>query len=181
MAYRVRTFSFPNLRFVLLNDFLVSAHFYVNHGARCLSHLFGFVTSLRVANTSTTPAIVAYSSRNSSTRSALSSFVIFSSSIIALKAAAKSSVDEYALQVFALMPYDAKQSPVRQRYRRWFLGIWFVAGVAIFSRVVSLSAAEAVAFSNGVFGPSAIACCSRDVLFVACDVAFPIVQVAFYR
>jgi hypothetical protein len=103
-AFRVCMFVFPYWRCACLNYRLVAAHFAVNHGARCLSHLFGFVTSRRVASTSTTSANVAYSSMNSSTRSARLSFVRFLSSTIALKAAANSFVDEYYSQILALLP-----------------------------------------------------------------------------
>jgi hypothetical protein len=114
-ASRVRTLVFPYWRCACLNYRLVAAHFAVNHGARCLSHLFGFVTSRRVGNSSTTSANVAYANKNYSTLSDRLSFVSVLSSIIVLKAAANSSVDECWFHILALMPYVSRQSPVRQR------------------------------------------------------------------
>jgi hypothetical protein len=55
-------------------------------------------------DTSITPALVASSIRNVSTLAALVSFVTVSSSTIALKAAAKLSVEECAFHTFALVP-----------------------------------------------------------------------------
>jgi hypothetical protein len=112
----------PNWRCARLSSRLVVAHFAVNHGARCLSHLLGLVTDRRVEITSSTPASVAWSIRNFSTRSALTSFVVESLSIMAWNAAANSSVEEKSFQSLALMPYVARQSPVRHRYRWWALG-----------------------------------------------------------
>ena len=83
IARRVCRLDLPNWRCARLSSRRVVAHFAVNHGARCLSHLFGFATDRRVGITSSTPARVAYSSRNCSTRAALPSFVAESSSIMA--------------------------------------------------------------------------------------------------
>ena len=94
IAFLVFTLVFPYWSYAYLNCRLVVAHFAVNHGTRCLSHLFGFVTSRRVGISSTTSANMAYASINSSTLSDRLSFVSVSSSIIVLKAAANSSVDE---------------------------------------------------------------------------------------
>ena len=54
--------------------------------------------------TSNAPALVASSSINVSTLAALVSFVMVTSSTIALKAAAKPSVDECVFHTFALVP-----------------------------------------------------------------------------
>ena len=67
--------------------------------------------------------MTASDSRNSSTRSALSSFVIVASSMMALKAASNASVEECAAQILALVPYVARHSPVRQRNRRGAMGL----------------------------------------------------------
>ena len=77
-------------------------HVAENHGARCLSHLLGFVKSRWVSFTSTTPATVAWSRRNYSARDDLSSFDMFVSSMMVRKAYANSSVDVAAFQMFAL-------------------------------------------------------------------------------
>jgi hypothetical protein len=83
IARRVCKLDLPNWRCARLSSRLVVAHLAVNHGARCLSHLLGLATERRVEITSSTPASVAYSSRNCSTRAALTSFVAESSSIMA--------------------------------------------------------------------------------------------------
>ena len=77
-------------------------HYAENHGARCLSHLLGFVNSRWVVVTSTTPAAVAWSSRNCSARADRSSFEMLVSSMMARKANANSSVDVTAVHTFAL-------------------------------------------------------------------------------
>lgn len=108
IASRVCALRFPYLRCAYLNSLLVAAHLGVNHGARCLSHLFGLVAARRVDSSSTTPAIVAWVSKNSSMRSARWSFVSVASSIIALKATVNSLVDEWSFQVLVLVPYVAR-------------------------------------------------------------------------
>jgi hypothetical protein len=115
IALCVCVLRFPYLRCAYRNSLLVAAHFGVNQGARCLSHLFGLVAARRVDSSSTTPAMVAWVSKYFSMRSARWSFESVASLIIALKASANSSVDEWSLHVLALMPYVARQSPVFQR------------------------------------------------------------------
>ena len=82
-ASTVVAFFFPSFRWASRNVRLVRVHFALNHGAKCLSHLLGFANCLRMEETSTTPALVASASRNSSTLSALASFVREVSSMIA--------------------------------------------------------------------------------------------------
>jgi hypothetical protein len=97
---------------------LDNEHFVENHGARCLSHLFGLVNSRWPDVTSSTPARVAWSSKNCSARADLVSFGIVSSSTMALKAAANSAVDVRSLHTLALVPYVSIQSPASHLYRR---------------------------------------------------------------
>jgi hypothetical protein len=151
-ALRVCTLFFPYRFCAFLALLLFTVHFAVNHGARCLSHLFGLVTSQWVDKTSTTPAVVACSSRNSSTRSALMSFVSIASSMIALKAIAKSSVEECSFHFFALVPYDARQSPVFHRYRRCVWGALVASDVAVFLGIGLFTAAVAAAVVESGFG-----------------------------
>ena len=82
-ASTVSTCFFPNFRWASRYVRLVVLHFALNHGAKCLSHLLGFANCLRVEEMSTTPAMVASASRNSSTLAALASFVREASSMIA--------------------------------------------------------------------------------------------------
>jgi hypothetical protein len=151
-ALRVCTLFFPYRFCAFLTLLLFTAHFAVNHGARCLSHLFGLVTLRWVDKTSTTPAVVACSSRNSSTRSALLSFVSVSSSMIALKAIAKSSVEECSFHFFALVPYDARHSPVCHWYRRCIWGTVGASDVAVFLGIGLFTAAVAAAVVESGFG-----------------------------
>lgn len=64
--------------------------------------MLGFVKSRWAYLTFTTPAAVAWSSRNYSARDDLSSFDMLVSSMMVRKAYANSSVDVAAFQMFAL-------------------------------------------------------------------------------
>ena len=115
-ASSVCPWFFPYTLLARRNARLVVEHVDENHGAMCLSHLFGLVKSRCVDDTSTTSAFMACSSRNYSTLSALTSLDTLSSSTMAIKATANSSVDVNSLHLLALMQYVARQSPVFHRY-----------------------------------------------------------------
>ena len=110
-AAMVEIWCLPYFLRARLYSRLDNEHFAENHGARCLSHLLGLVNSRWPAETSSTPALVAWSSKNCSARADLVSFGIVSSSTMALKAAANSAVDVNSLHTLALVPYVSTLSP----------------------------------------------------------------------
>ena len=103
-AYIVCAWRFPYLWLFFLNFRRDSVHFELNHGAKCLSHLFGFIKFLRVEETSNTPAFVACSNRYSSILTARMSLLYVSFTTIAMKPAANSSVEENSAHNLALLP-----------------------------------------------------------------------------
>ena len=62
------------------------------HGARCLSHLFGFAEVLRLLFSSTTPSLVSSANKNSSILAARRSFVSLYFSDTAVNAVTNSGV-----------------------------------------------------------------------------------------
>ena len=90
-------------------------HRSVNHGARCFSHLFGFV-DVRLVVAFSTPASVASSIKKFSTfldRSSLFSLLSFS---IVWNFASNSGVEVCYFHFDALCPYSFRQLPSIHRY-----------------------------------------------------------------
>ena len=65
-AWIVVAWFFPYGRLARWNARFAFLHYILYHGARCLFHLFGLAAVLRLVFTSTTPALVASDSKNSS-------------------------------------------------------------------------------------------------------------------
>jgi hypothetical protein len=89
-------------------------HRSVNHGARCFSHLFGFV-DVRLVVAFSTPAFVASSIRFSTFLDRSSLFSLYSL-IIVWNLASKSSVEVCYFHFAALFPYSFRQFPSIHRY-----------------------------------------------------------------
>ena len=115
---------FPCIRFVALYSRRASLHNVLNQGARCLAQRFGFLYCL-VYIALTTPAAMASSMRNSSTRFVLVSLSSVNLSEIALNLAANWSVEVCAFHVFALRIYSVVSSPPIHVY----LVLLFAGGV----------------------------------------------------
>ena len=76
-AWIVLSWFFPCARRARWNARFALRHCMLYHGARCLSHLFGFAEVLRLLFSSTTPTLVASASKNSSILAALSPIVYY--------------------------------------------------------------------------------------------------------
>lgn len=106
---------FPCARDVALNAALVVLHCSLNHGAKCLAHLFGFLC-MRDGTTVMTPASIAWVRRNYSMASARSSLLASNLAAVAMNASVNAWDDVWVFHFAALAPYSCRHSPGIQRY-----------------------------------------------------------------
>lgn len=130
-ASYVCTCCFPLLLFACLYLVRASLHFTLNHGARCLAHLFG-LREVRFAVTVTTPAATAYSSKNSSIFVVRCSLLSAFTCTMWLNLSANSGVDVCCFHFVALVLYSCRHSPSIHLYMRLFLMFSYSSSDAVF-------------------------------------------------
>jgi hypothetical protein len=99
-AVTVCSCNLPYYFFICLYLFRAAPHSSLNHGANCFSRRFGFLYRLTLLSL-TTPAFKAYSIKKSSICVALVSLSVSYFFILAVKAAANSTVDECSFHFLA--------------------------------------------------------------------------------
>jgi hypothetical protein len=120
--------DFPCVLAVALYVFLAFLQVSLNHGARCLAHLFGFLW-LRGWISVTTPAFVASASINNSIAAARASLSFSNWAAVSLNVLENSAVDVCDFHLAALVLYSFRYSPGIQRYEFSFsLCVFLLAG-----------------------------------------------------
>jgi hypothetical protein len=110
----------PLLRTACLYLARASLHCALNHGARCLAHLFGF-REVRLVMTVTTPAATASSSKNSSIFAVRRSLSSMCSCTMRWNASVNFCVEVCCFHFFALVLYSSRHSPSIHLYDRLLL------------------------------------------------------------